>query len=393
MNQPTLSRFLDEKLAERKAQHLYRQRYLVTHNTDGVIESADSHYLDFASNDYLGLRNDPDVLQAWVNGLAQFGGGSGASPLVNGYYEAHNVLEQTLARLLKRDAALLFSSGFAANQALCRALFSEGGVIVADKLMHASFIDGASSSNAKFTRFKHNDCESLQSQIQRVNRDGHNKYPRLIATEGIFSMDGDSPPVNDMVAIAQEHDYALMIDDAHGLGVLGEDGMGTVSAYTLKQSQAPIIMATFGKALGTGGAFIAGSQALIDFLVNFARDYIYSTAFPPAQAIATLAAIEKMQQCGLPAALHENVLYFRQRAMSKGIPLMKSNSAIQLVVLGCPDKALSLGAALRARGIWCGVMRSPTVPRGTDRVRITLRANHHKSDIDALVDALVLSME
>lgn len=391
MTQASLASFLQQKIEARKQQDLYRQRKVVTHNTDGIIARDESHFLDFASNDYLGLRNNPEILQAWVNGLAQYGGGSSASPLVTGYYEAHQALESAIAASLNREAALVFSTGFSANQALCRALFADGGIIVADKYMHASFIDGALSSKAQFKRFKHNDVSSLKKVLQQVS-DSSFDTPRLLATEGVFSMDGDTPPVDELVQLANEYNFSLMLDEAHALGVLGESGMGTVQAHNLSQLQVPIVMGTFGKALGTSGAFIAGSQDLIDYLVNFARDYIYSTAFPPAQAIATLASLEIVQQGKLTKQLNDNIRYFRQKAANNGITLMDSNSAIQLIPMGNPSKAISLGKALEARGVWTGVMRSPTVPVGTDRIRITLRANHTQRDLDALVDALCLSL-
>lgn len=390
MNHVSLDAYLTDKLSKRDQQHLLRTRRAVNFNTDGVISADARHFLDFASNDYLGLRNHPEVLQAWVNGLAQYGGGSGASPLVTGYYEAHQAFEKSIANALQRDAALVFSSGFAANQALTRALFADGGLIVADKLMHASFIDGALASKAQFKRFAHNDMEALE-RLLAATKDTV-QGPRMIATEGVFSMDGDTPPIDALVILAQQYGCTLMLDEAHALGVLGADGMGTIAKYKLTQAQVPIVMGTLGKAFGTGGAFIAGSQALIDFLVNFARDYIYSTAFPPAQAVASVQALALIQQGDLTRALHKNIQYFKQLAAQQNIPLMVSNSAIQLVPVGCPSKARQLGSKLEDMGIWLGVMRSPTVPVGTDRLRITLRADHNENDIKALIDALSLSL-
>ncbi|MCU7555253.1 8-amino-7-oxononanoate synthase [Alteromonas sp. ASW11-19] len=378
--------WLGRSLRDRAQEGYLRTRHCQHYEKDAVINIDGDHYLNFASNDYLGMRQNQSVLQAWVEGLAQFGGGSGGSPLVTGYSQAHLALEAWLADKLQREAVLLFNSGFAANQAICQALFASGGDIVADKLMHASFIDGALSSDATLTRFSHNDVTHADKRLHAASH-----ADKLLASEGVFSMDGDTAPVAELSQLAARHDAWFMLDDAHGFGVLGENGLGTAEAAGLAHTDVPVLMATFGKAIGTGGAFIAGSQVLIDYLINHARHYIYSTAMPPAQAIATLSSLTCLEDGSARAALHENIRYFRQRAQECGLSLMDSDSAIQPIVIGDPKRAVAMSEAVRRRGIWVTAMRHPTVPKGTDRLRITLSALHQTQDIDVLCDALMLS--
>ena len=380
--------WLSTILQSREAQGYLRRRVTQSYEKDNIICIDGAHYLNFASNDYLGMRHNEGLLQAWTEGLAQYGGGSGASPLVTGHTQAHLALESYLAHHLNREAVLLFNSGFAANQAICQALFHNGGEILADKLMHASFLEGAQASGASLRRFRHNDTEHLTRLLKNSESDDI-----LIATEGVFSMDGDVAPVAQLCQRAADAQAWLMIDDAHAFGVLGEQGFGTVEAHGLSQAQAPIVMGTFGKAIGTAGAFVAGSQTLIDYLVNFARHYIYSTAMPSAQAVATLYSLSYLTSASLRETLRDNIAYFRERADAAGLDVMPSASPIQPVLAGDPDSAIALGSALRMRGIWAVPMRYPTVPKGTDRIRLTLNAAHTQRDIDALVDALSLARE
>ena len=379
--------WLDTALAQRYQDGYLRTRHCQQYEKDAVVNINGEHFLNFASNDYLGMRQHQGVLQAWVEGLAHFGGGSGASPLVTGYSQAHLALEAYLADKLQREAVLLFNSGFAANQAICQALFADGGHIVADKLMHASFIDGAMSSNATLSRFKHNDVSHAETLLSKSE-----VTDKLLVSEGVFSMDGDSAPVSELTSLATAHNAWLMLDDAHAFGVTGEHGLGSADAYGLSQASLAVLMATFGKAIGTGGAFIAGSQLLIDYLINHARHYIYSTAMPPAQAVATLQSLTYCEEGEARAALHDNIAYFRDIAAQNGIDVMSSQSAIQPVLIGDPQRAVAISEAMRSRGIWVTAMRHPTVPKGTDRLRITLSALHQKKDIDVMCDALMLSL-
>lgn len=386
--------FIDEALHSRKQHNLWRQRHALAPGVGPLIEIKGRHYLNFSSNDYLGLGSSQVVAQAWVDGISEYGCGSGASPLVTGYTQAHQDLENFLAKALNRDRVILFNSGFAANQAICQALFAlhkgiNPDLIVADKLMHASFVEGAQGCAANFKRFKHNDSQHLSQILKRNSRSDNT----LIATEGVFSMDGDQAPVVELARIAQEHDAWLMVDDAHGFGVLGEQGLGVAELHELSQSQVPVLMATFGKALGTAGAFIAGSEQLIDYLINFARHYIYSTSMPAAQAHATLASINANLCAKRRTVLQSRIAQFKQLAQAANIPLIPSDTAIQPVWVGNAAQATLLSEKLKHLGIWLSAIRYPTVPKGTDRLRVTLSALHEEQDVAALVDALQITLK
>jgi 8-amino-7-oxononanoate synthase len=388
--------FIASALDKRRSEGLLRTRHTVDSAAGPLIEIDGQHYINFSSNDYLAMRRSSVVAQAWVDGISEYGGGSGASPLVTGYTNAHKALEEYLASELKRDKVLLFNSGFAANQAICQALFGQAAfnqsqsnnkdVIIADKLMHASFIDGAKASNAKLTRFKHNDIEHLQMLLNSTEtQDSQNT---LVATEGVFSMDGDQAPLLDIVAMSKHADAWLMVDDAHGFGTKGKHGMGMIETYNLSQQQVPILMATFGKAIGTAGAFVAGSHNFIDYLINYARHYIYSTAMPAAQAYATLVSLQAKQSTERRSILAQRIEQFKSLADKAGLSLMPSNTAIQPLLIGDSEKAIVVSDKLKALGLWVTAIRYPTVPKHTDRLRITLTAGHEPRDIEALVDGL-----
>jgi len=383
--------FITSALDKRRSEGLLRTRNRVDSATGPLIEIDGQHYINFSSNDYLGMRRSSVVMQAWVDGIGEYGGGSGASPLVTGYTNAHQALEEYLAKELKRDRVLLFNSGFAANQAVCQALFGQKhrekqDIIIADKLMHASFIEGAQGALAKLSRFKHNDLKHLQTLLNSADK--HQGQNVLVATEGVFSMDGDQAPLPEMVAMSKQADAWLMVDDAHGFGTLGEHGRGVIEAHQLSQKQVPILMATFGKAIGTAGAFVAGSSDFIDYLINFARHYIYSTAMPAAQAYATLMSLQAKQSAERRSMLAQRIEQFKLLANKAGLALMSSNTAIQPLLIGDAQKALEVSEKLKALGLWVTAIRYPTVPKHTDRLRITITAAHEPRDIQALVDAL-----
>jgi 8-amino-7-oxononanoate synthase len=385
--------FIASALDKRRKEGLLRSRNTVDSASGPLIEIGGQHYINFSSNDYLAMRRSSVVLQAWVDGISEYGGGSGASPLVTGYTNAHQALEEYLATELKRDKVLLFNSGFAANQAVCQALFNQSqtkhqDLIIADKLMHASFIEGAQGSLAKLCRFKHNDLKHLQMLLNSAGRQqGQNV---LVATEGVFSMDGDQAPLPDIVTMSKQSDAWVMVDDAHGFGTLGKHGRGVIETHQLSQQQVPILMATFGKAIGTAGAFVAGSHDFIDYLINFARHYIYSTAMPAAQAYATLMSLQAKQSAERRTLLAQRIEQFKFLANKAGLTLMPSNTAIQPLLIGDAQKALVVSEKLKALGLWVTAIRYPTVPKYTDRLRITLTAGHESRDIQALVDALQL---
>jgi 8-amino-7-oxononanoate synthase len=384
--------FIPGALEKRRSEGLLRKRQRIDSASGPMIEIAGQHYINFSSNDYLAMRRSTVVMQAWADGISEYGGGSGASPLVTGHTNAHQALEDYLAAELNRDKVILFNSGFAANQAVCQALFGKRhgeyqDRIIADKLMHASFIEGAQASQAKLMRFKHNSIEHLQTLLTTSESQSPNT---LIATEGVFSMDGDQAPLNQMVNISQQADAWLMVDDAHGFGTLGESGNGVIETHHLTQQQVPIVMATFGKAVGTAGAFVAGSHEFIDYLINFARHYIYSTAMPAAQAYATLMSLQAKQASERRDMLNQRIEQFKTLAKQAGLSLMPSETAIQPLLIGSAEKSLAASEKLKALGLWVTAIRYPTVPKHTDRLRITITAGHDSRDIQALVDALQL---
>ncbi|MCE2570059.1 8-amino-7-oxononanoate synthase [Motilimonas eburnea] len=375
--------FIADALAERKQAHLYRQLTPIDGAQQREITVGGQRYLNFSSNDYLALANEPLLVKAWQQGLEQYGCGSGASALVTGYSKAHQQLEEKLKAWLSVDAVALFNSGYSANQAVLKLLLSKDDLLLQDRLNHASLMEAGSLLPCKMLRFRHNDCEHLASLLAKPATN------KLIVSEGVFSMDGDGAPIAKLLQLRDQHNAWLMIDDAHGLGVLGRAGTGTVCATGLHNHDIDIYMATFGKALGVGGAMVAGSVEFIEYVTNFSKPYIYTTAMPPAQAVAVGAAIDiVMKQPWRLQQLQDNIHYFRRMANQLGLPLMASQSAIQPVLIGDSERALQVSKALRELGFYCAAIRPPTVAKGSARLRITLTAKHQIKDIDALLNAL-----
>jgi 8-amino-7-oxononanoate synthase len=342
----------------------------------------DGAALDFAGNDYLGLALDPRVSEAAAVGARRFGAGAGASHLVSGHLAVHEALENALAEWLGRERALLFSTGYMANLGVLQALADGETAVFQDRLNHASLIDGAALSGARSRRFHHRDRDDLERLLAR-SRAAH----RLIVSDGVFSMDGDVADAAALASAARRHQAWLMIDDAHGIGVLGEhgggctDGMGSVDV--------PVLVGTLGKALGTGGAFVAGDTALIEHLMQFSRSYVYTTAQPPAVASATLKALEIVRrEPEHRDRLRANIATFRREAQRLGLPLTDSTTPIQPLMLNDETRTLRWAATLERLSIAVGAIRPPTVPLGQARLRITLSARHTQNDIERLLDGL-----
>ena len=372
---------LQTELNERAQQGLLRQRQTLQSGQGRYITLNDRRYLNFSSNDYLGLAAKPFLIKAWQEGLDRWGAGSGASPLVTGYTDAHAKLEQTLAEWLQVESVLLFSTGFGANQAVIKALLQKDHIQYQDRLNHASLQEAGAQSPAKMLRFRHNDMAHLASLLQP--RSG------LIMSEGVFSMDGDQAPCQQLADLAKQSNNWLMLDDAHGIGVLGEQGRGTLSQQGVAPDRVHIRMATFGKALGVAGAFVGGSRQFTDYLVNFARDYVYSTHMPPAQAHAISAAVTWVKQADAERAhLQTLIQQFKAGIAELGLVAGESSTAIQPLIIGDADKAVAVANKLRERGLWITAIRPPTVPKGTARLRITLTAAHQPSDISLLLNEL-----
>lgn len=380
----SLDNFLRERLKQRRQDGLYRQRKTLDSAQSVRVAVDGKPCLSFCSNDYLGLANHPKLIEAFKQGAERYGVGSGASHLVSGHSRVHQQLEEELATFTGRDRALVFSSGYMANLGTVTALVSKKDYIFEDKLNHASLIDAGLLSSARFQRYLHTDVKSLEKYLQKVE-DGK----RLIISDGVFSMDGDIAPLVALAELAKQYDAWLMVDDAHGFGVLGKQGGGCAEQFVLSQQQLPVLMATFGKALGTYGAFVAGSEALIDNLLQFSRSYIYTTALPPAIAAATRMSLKLLQEeSWRREQLHNNIHYFRQQAGNLDAPLMTSHTAIQPVVLGDNQRVLHVSKQLEKQGFLVGAIRPPTVPEGTARLRITLSAEHTRDDIERLLTAL-----
>lgn len=372
---------LTAALETRHKQQRYRQRTVSISPQGASVTIDGAAYLGFASNDYLGLANHPDVVAAFQQAATEYGVGSGASHLVHGHTHHHHALEEALARFIGRERVLLFSTGYMANMGVVSALAGRGHSVYQDRLNHASLLDAGIVSRANMTRYRHNDLAQLADLL--ANDKAKRKF---VVVDGVFSMDGDIAPLPELAALCQRYDAQLMVDDAHGFGVLGQTGGGCAEHFQLSAHELPILVGTLGKAFGTFGAFVAGSETLIETLIQFARPYIYTTALPPAVAAASCASLALLQyDTQRRDALHENIRYFREGAQAIGLPLMASQTPIQPIMLGDDASVLKAANYLRENGVLVGAIRPPTVPEGTGRLRITLNANHSKSDIDALL--------
>lgn len=372
---------IDAALTQRHADDAYRTRSVNSGGSGRWLTREGQGYLNFSSNDYLGLSQHPDIVRAWQDGAERYGIGSGGSGHVTGYSDAHAALETALADWLGYPRALLFISGYAANQAVVAALTQAEDRIVADKLSHASLLEAAAQAPATLRRFQHNQPAALQRLLDHPI-DGET----LVVTEGIFSMDGDSAPLAALHALSQAHGAWLMVDDAHGIGVCGAEGRGSCWQQGV---QPELLVVTFGKAFGVSGAAILCSEPVAEYFLQFARHLIYSTAMPPAQACALSAALGCVRRSDARRdALRRHVAHFRAGAAELPFTLMPADSAIQPLIVGDNAAALHMAQHLRQQGIWVSAMRPPTVPPGSARLRITLTAAHTEHDIDALLNGL-----
>ena len=376
-----LARLADAHAQRARAQLLRRLR--AVEQVDGARISVDGKaLLNFASNDYLGLAQHPALRDAAVKAVARWGVGATAAHLLGGHREEHATLEEKLARWTGRERALLFSTGYMANLGVLGTLLQQGDLCVQDKLNHACLLDGARLAGAELKRYRHADVASARQQLQ-----SRADAAAVLATDGVFSMDGDMAPLAELAALAKAEGAVLMVDDAHGLGVLGAEGAGCAAQFP--QADLPVLMATLGKALGVAGAFVAGSAALIDGLVQFARTYVYTTAMPPALAAAANAAIDVARFEGWRRdRLRCLIAHFRQGAVERGITLLPSQTPIQPVHIGTSAAASSVARKLEQAGFYVPAIRPPTVPANSARLRVTLSAMHAESDVEKLLNAL-----
>ena len=370
-------------LDQRKADGLLRQRRLLDSPQAEHIVTNNQKFLSFCSNDYLGLANRPELIAAMQNAAGDSGVGSGASNLITGHHRYHDELEKQLAKFVEMPAALLFSTGYMANIGVIGALMGRHDAIFADKLNHACLNEGAYLSRAAFHRFTHNDVSALEKLLKESTANH-----KLIAADAVFSMDGDIAPLPEYLALCEKYDAYLYIDDAHGFGVLGKHGRGSLSHFKLKSPRI-IMMATLGKAAGVAGAFVAGEQVVIDYLIQKANSYVYSTPAPPALS-ATLSASIKLIEQGddLRAHLQALIATFKANLNLKKWQLLPSNTAVQPLIVGSNHEALALSEHLQALGILVPAIRPPTVPVNTARLRISLSAAHSINDALQLANAI-----
>jgi len=380
----SMDAILQARLDQRHKQFLYRHRTNVASGCDSVLQVEGKSLVNFCSNDYLGLAGHPDIAAALKSAVDQYGTGSGASHLISGHSTAHQQLEEQLAEFTGRPRALLFSTGYMANMGVINALVGRHDLVLEDQLNHASLLDGGHLSRADYKRYKHNNMQQLDYLLEQSTASR-----KLIVTDGVFSMDGDLAPLPEMSALAAQHSGWLMVDDAHGMGVLGATGGGIVEQQGLTVEQVPVLMGTLGKSFGTFGAFIAGSEALIETLIQFARTYIYTTALPPAIACASSASLQIVhREHWRREHLQSLIQRFRAGAEQLGLQLMDSQTPIQPVLINNDQRVMEINQQLRSKGFMVGAIRPPTVPAGSGRLRITLSANHSNQQIDQLLDAL-----
>ena len=375
---------LADAAASRVAQQSVRVRREVLQRSNARLVLDGQLLLNFCSNDYLGLAQHPQLIAALQNSAQQFGVGSSASHVVCGHHAEHAALERDVAQWLNYPRALLFGSGYMANLAVVQALLRAGDICLQDKLNHASLLDAARLAQTQLVRYPHCNAESARRQAE-----AHADGALLIATDGVFSMDGDIAPLRELAAIARDQNGLLYVDEAHAIGVLGPEGRGSVAAAGLDANAAPLLLVTLGKALGGYGALLVGQDALIEHIAQVARPSIYTTALPPALAAAARVAVRlASNEQWRRERLTELIARFRNGARARGIPLLESNTPIQLLSIGDNARALQLAQQLEASGMLVVAIRPPTVPVGHARLRITLTTAHTDADVDALLVAL-----
>ena len=377
---------LQHRLDALRRDNMYRARRRLSGRQGREVVVDGRRLLNFCSNDYLGLAGDRRVAEALKRGVERWGVGAGASHLICGHTGAHAELEEALAAFTGRPRALVFGSGYAANVGTINALLTVGDHVFEDRLNHASLLDGGWISRAQFAWYAHLDTADLLAALAQV---ASSPTRKLIVSDGTFSMDGDQAPLDELVAAGKRHRAWVCIDDAHGMGVHGAGGVGAVDPARHGTEDIAVLVGTFGKAFGTSGAFVAGEDALVETLVQRARNYVFTTAMPSALAVATRASLAIAQaEEWRRERLRALVRRFRAGLAAADYPPSASESPIQPLVVGDPARALRMSRALEERGFLVGAIRPPTVPEGTSRLRVTLSAAHREDDVDRLLDAL-----
>jgi glycine C-acetyltransferase len=395
------SELIEKELVDLKKSGLHRQLSLIEGAQEPRVKINDKEVILLCSNNYLGLANHPKIKEAAIKAIEKYGFGSGASRLVSGNMEPHKELEQRLAGFKNTEAALIFNSGYHANIGIISALVGRGDVIFSDKLNHASIVDGCLLSKAELKRYPHKDMNALENLLKKYS-ELQTPNSKLIITDGVFSMDGDIAPLKELSELADKYNYMLMVDDAHATGVLGANGKGTLEYFgidnpnpVLRHNGTSIIqMGTLGKGLGCFGAYVAGSKKLVDYLINKARSFIYTTSLPPSVCAASIAAIDIVEnEPQLRQNLWDRVKFFRGGLENAGLDIMNSETQIIPILIGEADKVVQISKDLLDKGVFVQAIRPPTVPEGTGRLRVTLTANHSWDDLKYAIETIKLVLE
>jgi len=377
-------KYVSDELSKIKKSGLYRELKVVGNAQDTRIDIEGKTYLSFCSNNYLGLANHPSVIEAVKKAVDEYGWGACASRLVSGNMTLHEALEKEISRFKRKDAAIVFPTGYMANLGVISSLVSGGDLVISDKLNHASIIDGCRLSGADFRVYAHCNMEKLETILKKTS-----KYNRkLIVTDSVFSMDGDLAPLPDIVRIAKEYNAMVMVDEAHGTGVFGENGRGVVEYFNL-DNEVDVVMGTLSKAIGSLGGYVCGDDDLISYLRNKARPFMYTTALPPAVCAASIASINLIQEDpSLREALWNNVCCIKERLGLLGIDMISSQSQIIPLLIGDTQKAVDISKLLYERGILIPAIRPPTVPANSSRLRMTVMSSHTQDDLESLFKVL-----
>jgi 8-amino-7-oxononanoate synthase len=379
-----LQQSLKKKLDKIENSCLSRQRHAITNRADNQITANQQKLINFSSNDYLNIATHPKVKRALAKGIEKFGLGSGSSALVSGYFSPHQALEERAADFLKRDRVILFNSGYHANLAVLTSLADRHTTVISDKLCHASLLDGITLSRAKHYRYRHNDIQHCEELLKKAGRNC------LIVSESVFSMEGDINPTDRLARLANTHSATLIIDDAHGIGVLGNHGRGICEYYHLTQNDVPCLVSPLGKAFGSMGAFCSGSSTLIDGLMQFSNTYRYTTALPPAIALATIESINLIEsESWRREQLFSLIDFFNEEAAYRSLNLIsRDKTPIKSIMIGGNQDTMSLVMHLYQHGYYVSGIRPPTVPKGSSRIRISLNCEHKKQDILTILDLI-----
>ena len=375
---------LHQQHQRRKSDSLWRTRNTSQSPPDREIKIGDQTLLNFCSNNYLSLANAPEMIRSANDATLRWGVGASASHLITGHNELHQSLESAIAQLVGAERAILFSTGYMANLAVPTTFLDRHDLLVQDRLNHASIIDGGQMTRAKVRRYAHNDIAAAAKLIRNPD------YKRkLLVTDGVFSMDGDIAPLAGLKNVCDQHDAVLLVDDAHGLGVVGDQGKGCLNDANIRPADNVLMLGTLSKAIGSFGAFIAGDAVYIESLIQHARSYIYTTALPPGVVAASLRAIELLQQQSWRREkLRDNIGFFCDAARQRSIPVSPSSTPIQPIIVGDSGQALRISQQLREAGLMTVAIRPPTVAQGQSRLRITLMTDHCHNDIQRLVDCI-----